>query len=978
MRKKMIEVAIPLDAINRESAREKSIRHGHPSTLHLWWARRPLAACRAVLFASLVDDPESDPANYGPDGAVDPVKAQARRDELFGLISELVKWTSSHDESVLARARAEIAASIASAKVHDSKEWTPKTNVCTEQAERFVTRTAKPDNVRAFLYEHAPPVLDPFCGGGSIPFEAQRLGLRAYASDLNPVPVLINKALIEAPALFEGCPPVNPESRSEAVSKKKGRTKQKTFEPRAWKGASGLAEDVRHYGMWMYEEAKKEAGHLYPTVRITDEMIHERPDLEQYSGQDLTVIAWLWARTVVSPNPAVRGVRVPLISTYYVCQKAGKEAWIEPRINAAKNAYEFRVRSGKPPSDIRDKVSAGTKTGRGQFQCLLSGQPIDPAQVKEEGREGRLGRAMTAVIAGGSRQRVYLSPIPSLEVAAERTDFLEALPCPEISGYFNPPIYGYRTFGSLFTDRQKASLEAFARLVPKAYEQCRADGGTEEYSRAVALYLALAVDRLSNRLTSFCIWDTGRENIAQTFSEQGVPMSWDYVEANPFSGATGSWEKALEYIPACIEESCSGKAVVYQHDAALPREGLPCAPLISTDPPYYSSIAYADFADFFYGTLRSALRELFPDLLSTIATPKQAETVAAWHRHGGDRAAAAADFTAKLMRAIKQIADTASNEYPLTIYYAFKQQEFNDSSDALITAWESILDVIVLGGLQVLSTWPMRTEQTSGRKADKNTLASSIVIVCRRRSADALQATRKHFLAELKAELPHALRAMQLGHVAPVDLAQAAIGPGMAVFSRFSRVVESDGTPMAVRTALMLINQSLDEVFAEQEGEFDGDTRWAVAWFEQFGMEEGDFGEAETLSKAKNTSVNGLVEAGLVVARARKVRLVKRAELPASWNPASDKRLTIWEVTQHLIHRLDQQGEGEAAKLVRQLRGVADAARDLAYRLYTLCERKKWAQDALAYNSLVVAWPELTKIARSSKRVESEEQTTLF
>ncbi len=1010
-RKKLIEVSLPLAAINSESAREKSIRHGHPATLHLWWARRPLAACRAVLFSSLVDDPDSDPQYRKPDGSVDEDSAGIKRADLFNLIEELVAWENSNNPEVIRSARAEIARCVASRKIEleelapdyelsPGNGKGPKVTVqdlvtkghCRPQAMgldkkagrvRFsfdVSRLPPADVVNAFLAEHAPPVLDPFAGGGSIPLEAQRLGLRAYASDLNPVSVLINKALIEIPAKFAGRPPVNPGLHSEGSAKGKGGKGKALMDKidRDWVGATGLAEDVRYYGKWMRDEAEKQIGHLYPKVDVTHKMAEEQPELAQYAGKTLTVIAWLWARTVRSPDPAVEGAHVPLISTYYVCQKAGKEAWIAPHFDRASNSYSFTIHLGKPSEDSKTKVSSGTKTGRGVFKCILSNEPIDAKHMKEEGNRHRIGHVKLAVIAEGTRQRVYLSPLATNEPLLQRSDFLDDLACPEISGYFNPPIYGYKTVGSLFTTRQKTALETFASLVHRAFERCMHDCGDEEYARSVATYLALGVGRLSNRLTSFCIWDTGRENIAQTFSEQGVPMSWDYVEVNPFSGATGSWDKSLEYIPPCIELSPCGHGEVRQHDAALSHSGFIASPLISTDPPYYSSIAYADFADFFYGTLRASLRRIYPTLLSTMATPKEAETVAAWHRHNGDRGLAAEDFTRKLLGAVRQVAQAASTESPVTIYYAFKQREFDNSEDALVTAWESILKVIITGGLQILNTWPIRTEQTSGRKADKNSLASSIVIVCRRIPEDARRTTRKEFISALRHELPEALRNLQRGNIAPVDLAQSAIGPGMAVFTRYSKVLESDGSSMSVRTALGLINQSLDEVLAEQEGEFDGDTRWAISWFEQFGVEEGPFGDAETLSKAKNTAVNGLVEAGIVVAKSGKVRLIRRDELPKDWNPATDKRLTVWEITQHLIHRLDEQGEIGAAQLVAQLGSVGEIARDLAYRLYSTCERKKWAQEAMAYNTLVVAWPELTKLALSNRPRQESIQPELF
>lgn len=980
-RKKLIEVALPLEAINKAAAREKSIRHGHPSTLHLWWARRPLAACRAVLFASLVDDPDSDPAYRRADGTVDEDAAGIKRAELFNLIEELVQWENSNNPSVINRARAEIARCVGSRKVEtgELKQWQvvydqaaptrptagrPANVKGKTAAWDICTMTAAPEAINAFLAEHAPPALDPFCGGGSIPLEAQRLGLRAYASDLNPVAVLITKALIEIPPKFAGMPPVNPDWRRKSTEEKAARV---------WHGAEGLAEDVRYYGRWIRDEAQRRIGHLYPKVTVTEEMARDRSDLQPYTGEELTVIGYLWARTVESPNPIYQGVHVPLISTLLINKKGKTPVWLQLHVDRARATCRLDVAVSEIPDAMRPGILTGTKAGRGKFRCLLSGDPIAPKYLKDQGRARKFGRRLLAVVANG-RGRVYLPASATTLPDTPPSDFLDDLPCPEISGYFNPPIYGYTSVGSMFDPRQKLSLETFADLVQDARRLCLSHSN-DEYARAVALYLALGVGRLANRLSSFCIWDTGRENVAQTFSEQGVPMSWDYVETNPLSGSTGSWQKSLEYIPACIERVQTGFGSVSQRDAAAD-DPSPERYVISTDPPYYSSIAYADFADFFYGVFRRCLTPSFDPALKTMATPKTDEAVAAWHRFSGDRAAAARHFTAKLEAAMRACRRRAAPEFPVTIYYAFKQQDVGKSEDAYITAWESILQVIIAGGLQIVSTWPMRTEQTGGRKADKNSLASSIVVTCRPALSQGQVTTRRALIAELRPALTDAVRHLQRAALAPIDLAQSAIGPGMAVFTRYSKVMETDGSAMTVRTALGLINQALDEVLAEQEGEFDADTRWALAWFEQFGMDEGPFGVAETLSKAKNTAVNGLVEAGVVKARAGKVRLLRREELPADWDPATDKRLTMWEITQYLIRELDREGESGAAALLRKLGGAAEVARDLAYRLYTICERKKWADEALAYNGLVIAWPELTKLAMSAP--PSSAQADLF
>ncbi|MBC7252724.1 MAG: DUF1156 domain-containing protein [Actinobacteria bacterium] len=964
-RKKLIEVALPLEAINRESAREKSIRHGHPSTLHLWWARRPLAACRAVLFASLVDDPSAWPELFPTEEA-----QEQERKRLFAVIEELVKWENSNDEKVLLAAQTEIARSLARARGDEMPEGA--------------------EAIRKYIEEHAPPVLDPFCGGGSIPLEAQRLGLQAYASDLNPVAVLITKALIEIPPKFAGNPPVNPEARE-----KKGLMEKE------WRGAEGLAEDVRYYGRWMRDEAERRIGHLYPKVKVTKGMAKDRPDLKPYVGQELTVIAWLWARTVPSPNPACKGAHVPLVRSFWFSAKKGKEAYVEPVVDRQANLYRFEVRMGKPKSGFDPgKGTVGRKGGR----CLLTDEPIPFTHIRKEGQSGRMGARLMAIVAEGGRGRVYLSPIEEhIEIAKQAMpEWRPEYELPENSRDFKTPNYGMRTFASLFTDRQLVALTTFSDLVTEAREKALADAktagtlpdddrpldsggsGPTAYADAVATYLAFGINRTANRSTTICIWNNNGEKVEQTFGRQAIPMTWDYAEANILGNATGSFSSSLEWIPQILQSICiNSKGRVKQLDAIQSVDGV-SGPMISTDPPYYDNIGYADLSDFFYIWLRRSLSSIFPKLFSMLLTPKATELIASPYRHGGNKYEAKNFFEKGLKMAFEKIHDAHNDNFPLVIYYGFKQTETekreNELSASLATAstaWETMLEAAKHAGFIITGTWPMRTERDQGLKTGSNVLASSIVLACRPRPDDAPMATRREFIAALKSELPEALRKLQHGNIAPVDLAQAAIGPGMAVFTRYSKVMEADGSPMTVRTALSLINQTLDEVLAEQEGEFDADTRWAVAWFEQHGMEEGPFGDAETLSKAKNTSVRGLVEAGILEARGGRVRLLRRDELIADWDPASDRRFTIWEATQHLIRALQERGESGAAELLRKLGGVGESARDLSYRLYSICERKGWAPEALAYNSLVISWPEITRLALSGPGREETQQAML-
>ncbi len=994
-RKKLIEVALPLKAINEASAREKSIRHGHPSTLHLWWARRPLAACRAVLFASLVDDPDSDPQFRNDDGSVDEDAAATKRAQLFSLIEELVQWENSNNPEVIRSARAEIARCVASRKIELGElardhELAPGVTVGSLVRDCWVmpkamgleklkkgkkgeariryafgtTHLPPADVVNAFLAEHAPPVLDPFAGGGSIPLEAQRLGLRAYASDLNPVAVLINKALIEIPPKFAGRPPVNPKSRKDPKTK-----------AREWRGAEGLAEDVRYYGRWMRDEAEKRIGHLYPTVTVTADMARDRPDLKRYVDQELTVIAWLWARTVQSPNPALSGAYVPLVKSFALSKKKGRHTYIKPKIDVGNKSYSFEVR-------VDDgEVPEGT-VARNVRKCLFTGDSIPLDYVREQGRHGNLGSCLIAIVAEGDRGRVYISPL-SEHVEASVCDTPAGVPDAELprnARYMTPTIYGMSKHRDLYTQRQLNVLTIFADLVTSAREQVLSDFksiGEERaahlYADAVGTYLAFGIGKLADRSSALCGWDSSRDTVRSVFARQAISMTWDYAESNPFSSSSGNFEDSIAWGVKCLANSPeSVVAGSVLNDTATCSASWPKDLVISTDPPYYDNVPYADLSDFFYVWLRLANAASYPKLFSTLLVPKQPELVADPIRQGGK--AASKEFFEQGMRAVLTEAQAAvTKQYPTTIYYAFKQAEGTDDGVAS-TGWETFLQGLIDTGWQIQGTWPIRTElATRTRNMGSNALASSIVLACRTRSTDCSLATRREFLNTLKQELPDALRHLQLGNIAPVDLAQAAIGPGMAVFTRYARVMEASGEAMTVRTALALINQTLDEVLAEQEGEFDADTRWAIAWFEEYGVDEGPYGTAETLSRAKNTAVEALREAGIVKSGAGKVRLLARDELPDNWDPQTDTRLRHWEVVQHLIRALETDGELGAAKLLRKLGSAAEPARDLAYRLYSLCERKKWASEALAYNGLVTAWPEISKLARAERPTETQQ-----
>jgi putative DNA methylase len=955
--KKLIEVALPLDVLNTACVREKSIKHGHPSTLHLWWARRPLAAARAVIFGQLVHDPEDLWRCQNPGKESVPQNKAAwtkARTRLFKIIEDLVLWENTTNETVLNAAREAI---------RESWRQTCELN------------KSHPQAAELFNPDKMPGLHDPFAGGGAIPLEAQRLGLEAYASDLNPVAVLINKAMIEIPPKFAGRPPVHPAAR-----------KTKQLIAPEWKGAAGLAEDVRRYGQWMRDEAEKRIGNLYPKVAITKEMVAERPDLKPLLGEELTVIAWLWARTVKSPNPAFAHVDVPLASSFVLSSKDGKGAFVQPVIE--KSGYRFAVKVGKPP----DEAKGGTTAGKRQaFRCLLSNVPVDYDYIREQGKSVGLGRRLMAVVAEGRAGRVYLSPSAEHAKIADSAEpaWRPDNPLPDNPRDFKTPNYGMATFGDLFTPRQLVALTTFSDLVGEARDRIRCDAidagfadddiplesggsGALAYSQVIGLYTALAVGRLSNRLATICIWNRIGQKIEQVFARQAIPMTWDFAEANALSDSTGGWSGSLEWIPAALETlPLVSRGQTEQCDATV--QDLSQGKVVSTDPPYYDNIGYADLSDFFYVWIRRAARDCLPTLMSTIAVPKREELVASPYRHGG-KEAAESFFLGGMTSAMNRLALQAHAAFPITIYYAFKQSESGDSGTNS-TGWDTFLTAVLRAGLTISGTWPIRTERDFGMKTGSNVLASSIVLVCRKRANNASTISRRQFVRMLNETLPAALDAMtradegEHSPVAPVDLSQAIIGPGMAIFSRYDAVLEADGSPMSVKTALQLINRFL------AEDDFDADTQFSLAWFEQHGWDAGKFGEADTLARAKGTSVDGVKQAGVADAGGGSVRLLRWKEYADDWEPSSDSRLPVWEALHQLIRAYNTKGDSGAAKVLAQTASKAEAMRQLAYRLYTVCERKGRADDARAYNEVVTGW---TGIETAASKETATVQGQLF
>jgi len=924
-RRKLIEVALPLETINRESAREKSIRHGHPSTLHLWWSRKPLATVRAVLFAQLVDDPSSHPDRYPTERA-----QRTERERLHSIIERLVVWENTRDQALLAEAHAEILASTGG---------------------------------------HPPPILDPFAGGGTIPLEAQRLGLEARASDLNPVAVLINKALIEIPPKFAGRPPVFPGLADSRLGD--------------WVGATGLAADVRAYGKWMRDEAERRIGERYPQATLED-------------GATATVIAWIWARTVTCPNPAC-GIEMPLTGKWWLGKKKGKEAWVQPVIapdsghpSGKRVRFEIRHDAAGPTIDP-------TMSGRQGGICIACGALVSKDHIKAEGMAGRMGAALMAVVAEGHRKRIYLPPTLEHENAAV-VNCPDDVPDQELG--YDPralwtPLYGLNKFSDLFTNRQLLALTTFSDLVVEARERVLGDmgatgassgdrleaggAGDEAYADAVATYLGLAISRMTDYQSALAIWSSHPKNelIQHVFGRQALPMAWDFAEGNPLLDLSGSFlimVKAISTSFTNLSTAGRGSGSAIQADAlAVISNGL-----ISTDPPYYDNIGYSDLSDFFYVWLRRALRSVYPELLSTMLVPKAEELVANPYRHDG-KDGAKEFFETGFRRVFARARECASSEFPITVYYAFKQSE-SSLDGATSTGWETLLDGMVRGGWSITATWPVRTESSARMLSQgTNALASSIVLALRPRPDDAPTTDRRGLIVALHDELPEALRRLQQGAIAPVDLPQAAIGPGMAVFTRYAKVIENDGTTMTVRSALARINEILDQVLNEQEGDFDSPTRFAIAWYRQHGYATGKFGVADDLARARNTAVETMVRDGILTSAAGKVTLLSPANMPQDYDVVTDDRVGTWEVLHHLIAILERGGLPVAGAFLASAQQRPDGAidtelvKELAFLLFAIAEKNGWTRDALAFNTVATAWPDVVQAARAPQARSGEQ-----
>jgi putative DNA methylase len=954
-RRKLIEVSIPLEAINAETKRRKQkAPKGYPTSFHKYWAQRPVAACRALIFAQLVDDPGACPNDF-------PTKALqgAERERLHKLLKRLVTWEASTNEAILSEARYEIARSIARDRGDTLPPYDPT------QSQTIV----------AYLQEYAPAIHDPFSGAGTIPLEAQRLGLRAIATDLNPVAVLIGKALVELPSKFANRKPVNPN-----VNKL-----------HQWRGAQGLAADLRHYGAWVHEQAQKRIDHLYPKVRLTD------------GAAELRAIAWFWARTVRSPDPRARGAHVPLVSSFVLSARAGNEVIVRPEVDRSKMTWALRV-DNSPSNDAFNTAKRGTKTARSTFSCLLTGTPIGGEYIDAEAQAGRMLERLMAVVADRPRGRVYVDPIAkhaaaaksAAELLSDRSGELE-LPTQNCRGTFASNAQGRRykfnTFADYFTARQLVAMTTFSDIVKEVQREVLSDAknhwaggnadderplrsggmGPAAYSEALVVLLSIVLARMALYGSSLCKWLIKDNAMASAIAQKGIEMTYDYVEGNPLEKSSSGIITCCEAVAGCLEYTAPiVPAQVEQHD--IQRTPFCRDAVIATDPPYLDNVGYADLSDYFYVWHRRTLKSVLPDLFRRVLTPKNEEIVASAFRHRGQ---AETFFMQAMTAALKNIENAARSHYPVTLFYAYKQSEV-DVDGQSSAGWAAFLQAVLNSGLAVDATWPLRTENTAALKNDVNALASSILLVCRVRDISAPTITRTDFLRALRREMPAALAEIRRAGVGPTDIQQAAIGPGIGIFTRYSKVLNTDGMSMLVRDALKLINQVREEITSSSDADYDNETRFAIDWFSAKGFDKGRSGDAIGMTNAVDVSLDGMNAAGFFLADGGIARLLKREELPDDWDPANDNGATVWEACQHLIKRLRAEDGGidAAAALCNRLGGLAEPAHALARRLYDICEQNDWAAEGYVYNQLHQEWDTIEK--RAAALVEAGPARDLF
>ncbi len=908
--KKLIEVALPLDEINKAAKREKNIHTGLPSNLHTWWSRKPLGIARAIIFSSLVDDPgEHLPGK----------KAEKKRKELFEIVSKLAHPNAHSDEKILECANKEILNS--------------NNGVM-------------------------PQFWDPFCGGGSLPLEALRLGLKSFGSDLNPVAVFLTRVLIELVPKQAFHKPINPGRIQEVIE---GLARY-----------DGLKKDVHYYAKIIAGQLEKNIAKYYPEIEIP----------KHFGGGKGKIAAWIWARTVECPNPSCR-CKTPLVNKFWLSTHRGNKAYVVPKHNLESKTFNFSVEKSGQPQE-------GTVSRSGAI-CLACDNPVSFDHIRFEGTQGRISYSLMAIAVEGPRGRIYLEPTNEQSHIANSCEpgWEPEADLPESALGFRVQKYGITKQKDLFTKRQLLALSKLSELINEIRDDIIKDAnGDIEYANTVQAFLALSLSRVAqtnNTLVRWLIRVSGTSKGTPAFDRQIVSMVWEFSEGNILGNSVGSWKAAIKNPLTALKSIPPLKqgGIAFQNDASQ-SWGKKGSYVISTDPPYFDAIGYADLSDFFYIWLRRAMRSVHEDIFSTMLVPKTTDLTRDLGRKEVKKNAATENFLTRLKTAFEKMREAANPSVPITVYYAFKQAEVKSLSGGVngtimvSTGWETLLESLIRSGFCITGTWPLRTESASRLRAiGSNALAASIVLVCRKRSNESQIGTKSDLLSRLRKELPAALKALQRGNIAPVDLAQASLGPGMAIYTSYQSVIDSSGKAVSVREALYLINQTLDEVLAEQEGDFDSDSRWALAWFEQFGFKEGEFGIAETLSKAKNTSVAGMENAGFLISKGGKVRLLSPEEMATDLVPEKGKRTSIWKTVHQIIRSLELESEMAAAKIVSEMGASSDMVRELAYRLYSLCERKKRSQEAFSYNGLVQSWPEIERLSREIDRHPKYEQITI-
>ena len=873
-----------------------------------------------------------DPSECKDEFPTEP-EQNAERNRLHNIIKRLVVWQNSNDENLLAEARYEIAYSVARNNGENLNVFRAKFK-------------NDPEAVLHYLRDHCPAVYDPFCGGGSIPLEAQRLGLRARASDLNPLPVLLNKAMIELPPKFHNQKPVNPDADPMGMFTGTGRGRQRV----PWKGTAGLVDDIRYYGAWMREAAYKEVGHFYPKAQLQD-------------GNSATVVAWLWARTIPCSNPAC-GLQMPLMRTFQLSKKKGNEHWVKPVVDRESNTISWIVQNRDEGVPKRGSVN------RNGAYCIGCGSAVKLSDVREQAKAGKIGEVMTTIIAEGDRRKLFLAPTTDHIQIAQST---EPPRRPRTAMPNNPTLVSGRGYGithwhELFTERQLKALITYSDLLEEVHNQIRRVSGKKEYADVICTYLVLAIGRTAESSCSFTWWENQGEKIPPVFARQAIPMTWDFAETNPFSNSTQNWMAQIEWIAKVVDNlpASVNKGEVHQADAATTEHGAD-KPIIVTDPPYYDNIDYADLSDFFYVWLRPLLRDTYPDLFAGMLTPKEEEIVAIPSRFEDS----SRRFEELLSKALLRMQQHCSGEFPSSIFYAYKQQE-EEQDGKTSTGWETILTAIVNAGFRIVGTWPLRTERTTGVKTNINALASSIVLVCRPRSEDAPPITRTEFLQELKKEIPAALdRLTRIANIRPVDLAQAAIGPGMEIYSRYSKVTRISGEIVPIREVLKEINKEITAYHEKETGELDPESQFCLTWLQQHGYMEGNFGDALVLATAKDVDITTMHDKVLLSARG-KVRLLRTEEYTERDN---SEDMTAWEGCLRMVSHLSGEersgGVSGCTAVARAMRDYESAKR-LARVLYTYYESRGDAESAPGYNNLVTQWQYISQSIRAPEQMTAD------